>query len=59
MNGLMNKYKESLKNTSKPVMPSELLKTRIDLKGLMSYAKSKNISPVDLSEQEKKNFIFS
>ena len=59
MNGLMNKYKESLKNTSKPVMPSQLLNTRIDLKGLLSYAKAKNISPINLSEQEKKKFIFS
>ncbi len=56
MNGLMNRYRESLKNTPKPIMPSQILKTHIDLKGLMSYAKSKNVSPADLSEAEKKRF---
>ena len=45
MNGQMNKYKESLKNTPKPVMPSEILNINIDLKELIVYAKSKNISP--------------
>ena len=29
MNGQMNKYKESLKNTPKPVMPSEILNINI------------------------------
>ena len=57
MNGQMNKYKESLKNTPKPVMPSEILNINIDLKELIAYAKSKNISPADLSEQEKQFFI--
>jgi hypothetical protein len=53
----MNKYKESLKNTPKPVMPSEILNINIDLKELIAYAKAKNISPADLSEQEKQFFI--
>ncbi|MCR5063455.1 MAG: hypothetical protein K6A89_09245 [Treponema sp.] len=57
MNGLMSRYKESLKKTPKPVMPSKILKTHIDLKGLISYAKSKNVSPYDLSDQEKERFI--
>lgn len=57
MNGQMNKYKESLKNTPKPVMPSEILNINIDLKELIAYAKAKNISPADLSEQEKQFFI--
>lgn len=43
MNGLMNKYKESLKNTPKPVLMSSLPKIKIDLSGLIKYAKSKNI----------------
>lgn len=59
MNGLMSKYKNSLKNTPKPILPSKLLKARIDLKGLMSYAKNKHISPSDLTEQEKKQFVFA
>lgn len=57
MNGQMSRYKESLKNTPKPVMPSQFAGTRIDLKGLLAYAKSKSISPADLSEQEKERFV--
>ena len=57
MNGLMNRYRESLKKTPKPVMPSQILMTHLDLKGLMAYAKSKNVSPADLPEQEKNRFI--
>jgi hypothetical protein len=53
----MSRYKESLKNTSKPVMPSQISKIRIDLRGLLTYAKSKKVSPVDLSEQEKNKFV--
>ena len=57
MNGLMNRYKESLKNTPKPIMPSQIANNKIDLKGLMAYAKSKNMSPASLSESEKQKFI--
>ena len=57
MNGLMQRYKESLKSTPKPIMPSQIQNRKIDLKGLMSYAKSKNVSPASLSEQEKKAFM--
>ena len=59
MNGLMSRYKNSLKNTPKPILPSKLQKTRLDLKGLMAYAKNQNVSPADLSEREKQQFIFS
>ena len=57
MNGLMNRYKESLKNTPKPVMPSQISIKKIDLSGLLKYAKSKNVSPAKLSESEKAKFI--
>lgn len=57
MNGQMSRYKESLKNTPKPVMPSQFAGTRIDLKGLLAYAKAKGVSPADLSEQEKERFV--
>ena len=57
MNGLMNRYRESLKKTPKPVMPSQISITHLDLKGLMAYAKSKNVSPADLTEKEKKRFV--
>ena len=57
MNGLMNRYKESLAHTPKPILPSQISDTCIDLKGLLRYAKSKNISPANLSEKEKEQFI--
>ena len=57
MNGLMSRYKESLKNTPKPIMPSQISNIKIDLKGLLAYAKSKNISPAQLSDAERNQFI--
>ena len=57
MNGLMNKYKKSLAHTPKPILPSQISNTVIDLKGLLLYAKSKNVSPASLSKQEKERFI--
>ena len=57
MTGLMKKYKESLKNTPKPVMPSELPSIKLNLSALIKYAKEKGISPALLTEQEKKMFI--
>ena len=57
MNGLMSRYKESLANTSKPIMPSQLANARLDLKGLLAYAKAKKVSPANLTEAEKKKFI--
>ena len=57
MNGLMNKYKESLKNTPKPVMPSEVPKLKMALNELLAYSKLKNVSPIDLTDDEKEKFI--
>lgn len=59
MNGLMNKYKKSLEQTQRPILPSELSKQKIDLKGLLAYAKTKKISPANLSEQEKAKFLYN
>ena len=55
-----NKAESFLKEagiTPKPIMPSQIQNRKIDLRGLMSYAKSKNVSPASLSEQEKKAFM--
>ena len=57
MNGLMNRYRESLKNTPEPVLPSKINGKKIDLSGLIKYAKSKNVSPIQLNESEKAVFI--
>ena len=38
MNGQMKKYKESLEKTPGPVMPSQLPKVKLDMRGLVRYA---------------------
>ena len=57
MNGQMKRYKESLKNTPKPILPSQLQRTKLDLKGLLVYAKSKNMSPALLTDSEKAEYL--
>ena len=56
MNGQMKKYKESLKNTPEPILLSQIDK-KMDLRGLMKYAKEKGVKVVQLSQQEKAVFI--
>ena len=57
MNGQMMNYKISLNNTARPIMPSELPKIRIDYKGLLNYAKRKGVHVIDLTEEEKNQFV--
>lgn len=57
MNGQMMNYKKSITNTVRPIMPSELPNVKIDYAGLLSYAKSKGLKVVQLSENEKSKFI--
>lgn len=57
MCGQMKKYKESLKNTPEPIMPSQVPKINLDLRGLMTYAKSVGKKVVDLTEKEKNMFL--
>ena len=53
----MMNYKKSITNTVRPIMPSELPNVKIDYAGLLSYAKSKGLKVVQLSENEKNKFI--
>ena len=57
MNGLMQRYKESLERTPGPVRIEDLPPMVIDYRGLIEYAKKKGVHPVELSESEKKDFI--
>ena len=57
MYGQMKRYKESLKNTPDPIMPSQLPQMNLDLRGLMNYAKSIGKKVVDLTDAEKRMFI--
>lgn len=57
MSGLMQKYKESLKNTPGPVRLQDLPPMVIDYRGLLAYAKEKGVQPVMLSDEEKMSFV--
>ena len=57
MNGLMKKYRESLARTPEPILLSQCPKIKLDLRGLMQYAKDKGVKVADLTEKEKVRFI--
>ena len=57
MNGQMNKYRESLRNMGAPAPLSKCPQIKMDLSGMLKYAKQKGVQPFELSEAEKKNFM--
>lgn len=57
MNGQMSKYRESLRHTGEPVPLSRCPQIKMDLSGMLKYAKKKGVQPFELSEAEKKNFV--
>lgn len=57
MNGQMKRYKNSLSNMQAPILLSQYPNIKLDLRGLMHYAKEKGVKVVDLSEKEKAPFI--
>ena len=48
MTGQMTKYKESLRHMPEPIMLSQIQK-KVDLRGLMNYAKEKGIKVTQLT----------
>ncbi len=56
MNGQMKKYRESLEKTPEPILLSQI-QTKMDLRGLMHYAKEKGKKVMELSEKEKRAFV--
>ena len=56
MTGQMKKYRESLKNTSEPILLSHI-QQKMDLRGLMAYAKERGMKVAELSEQERMSFV--
>ena len=56
MTGQMKKYRESLKKASDPILLSQI-QEKMDLRGLMAYAKEKNMKVSELSEQERMSFV--
>lgn len=53
MNEQMKKYKESLGITPGPILPSQIPKVKLDMRGLVKYAKERGITPIDLTKEEK------
>ncbi len=56
MNGLMQKYKESLEKTSGPILLKDMPPMSIDYRGLVKYAEAKGVDPGSLSKEEKDQF---
>ena len=56
MTGQMTKYKESLRHMPEPIMLSQIQK-KVDLRGLMNYAKEKGIKVTQLTNEEKNRFL--
>ena len=56
MTGQMTKYKESLKHMPEPIMLSQIQK-KLDLRGLMKYAKKKGLKVSQLTNEEKNRFL--
>lgn len=57
MNGLMSRYKESLQNMPEHIPLSKCEQIKMDLSGLLRYAKERGVSPSELSDVEKDRFI--
>ena len=56
MTGQMKKYRESLKKTPEPILMSQI-QQKMDLRGLMAYAKERGMKVAELSEQERMSFV--
>lgn len=56
MTGQMKKYRDSLEKTPEPVLLSQI-QTKMDLRGLMHYAKEKGKKVMELSEKERMSFM--
>lgn len=56
MSGQMTKYKESLKYMPEPIMLSQIQR-KVNLRGLMKYAKEKGVKVTQLTNEEKNRFL--
>ena len=57
MNGQIKKYKESLSRTPGPIMPNQMPNLKLDMRGLVKYAKERDVAPIDLTQEEKERFM--
>lgn len=56
MSGQMKKYKDSLVTMSEPILLSQI-KQKMDLRGLVAYAREKGVKVAQLSEKERLSFM--
>lgn len=59
MNGLMSRYRESLKNTPECITLKQCPQIKMDLSGLLKYAKEKGVQPIELSDKETEKFMIN
>ena len=57
MNGQMKTYRQSLINTPEPILLSQCPQIKMDLRGMMEYAKSVGKKVIELTEEEKNRFM--
>lgn len=57
MNRQMRRYEESLAKMPEPILLSQSPKIELDLRGLMQYAKKKDVKVIELAEREKVLFV--
>ena len=60
MNGrTMNysKYYKAMETMKEPIMPSQLPKIKMDINGIVSYARAQGKKVAELSEAERQQFI--
>lgn len=57
MNGQMKRYRDSLAMMPELILLSQCSQIKLDLRGLMAYAKRNGKKVVDLTDDEKKSFI--
>ena len=56
MTGQMKKYRESLNKIPDPILLSQI-QQKMDLRGLMAYAKERGMKVSEISEKEKMSFV--
>lgn len=56
MNGQMKKYRESLINMPEPILLSQITQ-KMNMRGLIQYAKEKGVKVAQLTESEKRSFL--
>ncbi len=59
MNGQKKSYEQILSEMGRPVDIDDIPNRKMDLKGLLRYARGKGKKVSELSEEEKRKFIFA